>query len=315
MALRVSLILFLVTFKCITVGYAQTSWNSKPLAGFMISGGGFINCGTEVSFLDTSSLTNPCNAAKDSCDSIVSWEWNFGDGSISTLEHPIYEYTHAHFRNTVALVRLKVRSKFGYSDSIILPIYIADVWASFRVLSDTIIEVDDSVVFSKYYYSNSHKHLWQWDFGNGITLPDSIDQNVVYQYNAVGKYDVYLTLHEDIFIWGSNKRCSATYPDSSKNQKKITITVNKPSGIPIFSDSELSVFPNPTDGAIRLEFSNAAYHADISVFNLLGELVFEKKDVSDLNTKLDIGNLPEGIYLLRVVDANTSISQRIVLVK
>jgi hypothetical protein len=77
----------------------------------------------------------------------------------------------------------------------------------------------------------------------------------------------------------------------------------------------LSIYPNPTDGTVQIEFSIPVSNADISVFNLLGERVLEVKDFNGTKAKMAIGYLSEGIYMIKVLENERSAIQKIVLMK
>ncbi|MCP4125091.1 MAG: T9SS type A sorting domain-containing protein [Bacteroidetes bacterium] len=67
--------------------------------------------------------------------------------------------------------------------------------------------------------------------------------------------------------------------------------------------SQLSVFPNPTNGALNF---NESLSGNIIVRNILGEVVWQMagKDVQSL----ELSNLSAGSYLLQHLDANYNLS-------
>jgi Zn-dependent metalloprotease len=78
---------------------------SPPICNFMAS--------------TTNSCTGVINFTDQSANGASSWLWNFGDGSTSTLQHPV----HAYMTNGVYSVKLKSTNNFG-SDSIIKISYV-----------------------------------------------------------------------------------------------------------------------------------------------------------------------------------------------
>ena len=59
------------------------------------------------------------------------------------------------------------------------------------------------------------------------------------------------------------------------------------------SHEEINVFPNPTNGLVRIE---GATVSEVQVYNTMGQLV---KTVGDTN-EIDMAHLPEGVYFLRI---------------
>jgi hypothetical protein len=69
-------------------------------------------------------------------------------------------------------------------------------------------------------------------------------------------------------------------------------------------ETSLAVFPNPTFGPLSVEFTTPANHREamVSVFNTMGQIVFEQK-VNDVAAgqhliTFDVNNLPAGSYQL-----------------
>jgi len=75
-------------------------------------------------------------------------------------------------------------------------------------------------------------------------------------------------------------------------------------GIASTSDNQLAVFPNPTTGIITIE---GAPFLEAALYDLQG-----KKLMDVNNRKADLGNLPNGAYLLRIDMGGRMITKRIV---
>lgn len=116
--------------------------------------------------------------------SIVSYLWNFGDGTTSTLQNPSHVYS------TVGLypVFLVVTNSFGCRDTIYRGNYINVVNGTVNyTVPDTILVCQgDPVSFAD---PTIGSNTWSWNFGNGST---SSVQNPVYTYNTPGFYTVSL---------------------------------------------------------------------------------------------------------------------------
>jgi uncharacterized delta-60 repeat protein len=72
---------------------------------------------------------------------------------------------------------------------------------------------------------------------------------------------------------------------------------------------KIKVVPNPSDGLIHI--AGGADFDQIELYSTIGELVYS---TSDKNSKLDVGFLPPGIYLMKIIKDQTLIkSEKIVL--
>ncbi len=67
--------------------------------------------------------------------------------------------------------------------------------------------------------------------------------------------------------------------------------------------NSVSVFPNPSNGTFAI---NANQNINVvEIYNALGEIIFTKRfSTTDNSEQLDLGNQPEGLYLLQVELAN-----------
>jgi PKD repeat protein len=121
----------------------------------------------------------------------TSWLWNFGDGSTSTQQNPIYSYA-ANGLYTVSLKSSLVANasvtntttKTGYINvtSAILSVPVVDFSAS-----PTIAAVGSTVTFVD--ASTNSPASWLWNFGDGS---ESSIQNPSHIYSSVGNYTVTL---------------------------------------------------------------------------------------------------------------------------
>jgi hypothetical protein len=82
--------------------------------------------------------------------------------------------------------------------------------------------------------------------------------------------------------------------------------------------ASVSIYPNPTSDNVNINFvSKEDQDVTINVISVDGSLVFAKK----LNTKVgqasrtsvDVSNLSSGIYMVQLMGANSSLTQRIVV--
>ena len=87
-----------------------------------------------------------------------------------------------------------------------------------------------------------------------------------------------------------------------------------------FELSNLSVYPNPSNGLINVSFQTTSNDAvEIVLFDLQGRKVFKSKQNSNnqsmFNQSINTRRLSNGIYLLRAIQGNRSTTKRVIISK
>ena len=116
---------------------------------------------------------------------ILSWSWDFGDGSNSTLQNPSHQYSAGTYN-----VTLNVTNACG-SDTETKTNYITVKAPPVAAFSATPITGYAPLTVTFTDLSTGDPTSWTWDFGDGN---NSTDQNPSHQYSAVGTYTVNLTV-------------------------------------------------------------------------------------------------------------------------
>lgn len=73
-------------------------------------------------------------------------------------------------------------------------------------------------------------------------------------------------------------------------------------GLNDLSLAKISIYPNPTTEYFRIDH-NAIEPVRVTVYSVLGQLVYENNSIQD-NELIDVGNLQNGTYIVRVVLPN-----------
>lgn len=156
-------------------------------------------------------------------------------------------------------------------------------------------------------------------FGNGFNYISSIDSVLV--GNEYTKrfwiswldHDNYVALIEGIgstfgafavllppFESGSSLGCvnanNQTVWPSDTNECKLISNVDD-----IFIQTRVFVFPNPASDKIIIETSTTARKSQFSIMNLNGQ-EFITCQISELKKQIDISNLPNGVYFVRLTN-------------
>ncbi len=147
---------------------------------------------------------------------------------------------------------------------------------------------------------------WKWNFG---VDPGSFNtqESPTTVYTAVGNYTISLEAQSE-----TNPGCVLS------TEQEITI-VEPPVGIGMAgSNYEISVFPNPTAGNIRIEYT-APEQDDVTLtlLNIEGQQIMTQQvnEVSTFNKQLQLDHLAKGIYLLKVQNSKGTTTSKITLMK
>ncbi len=77
------------------------------------------------------------------------------------------------------------------------------------------------------------------------------------------------------------------------------------------SQSNISIFPNPTNG--NLTITNVNNIKSIQVYNSLGQLVYQTKNSTKNTIRINLSKLPEGLYFINLIDVNNNFTTQKVL--
>jgi hypothetical protein len=102
----------------------------------------------------------------------------------------------------------------------------------------------------------------------------------------------------------------STYIDPNLDDNTYCITVDYDNGIQPYNNT-VNVFPNPASTAITVE--NVA-GAQVSVFNIAGQEVLSV-EAANANETLNVSALPEGMYIVRVVNGTEVGTSKVSIVR
>jgi hypothetical protein len=80
-----------------------------------------------------------------------------------------------------------------------------------------------------------------------------------------------------------------------------------------FELNNVFVYPNPSRGIFNISLGNLQ-PTEIEVYDLMGKKVYAKKEItiSNFETKIDLSNVTQGIYFVKIIDNNQSTVKRII---
>ncbi len=180
----------------------------------------------------------------DSSINASSWNWNFGDGNSSSLQHPANHYQNPG-QYSVSLI---VRDSFGCTSSFTLanPIIVNPLPTSNFTISDTVFCSPFSVSF---YNHSQNSFTYLWDFGDGDT---STLYNPSHTYLNSGTYTASLIATNEF-------GCSDTSRYHSITANKVPVidfTANVTEGCSEMSISFIDASSSISNGNYFWDFGN-----------------------------------------------------------
>ncbi|MDZ7845796.1 MAG: PKD domain-containing protein [Owenweeksia sp.] len=138
---------------------------------------------------------------------------------------------------------------------------------------------------------------YDWDFGDGST---GTGMNTSHIYTANGPYTVCLTVSGSC---GIDSICDTVLVEGIGLQAHIIANT-------------LAVYPNPTQGRLQLSFTtDKPGDIEVKILDLSGRLVKAltvEHQAGEFNRELDIANLADGSYMLKIQNSETTVIRRIV---
>jgi hypothetical protein len=114
-----------------------------------------------------------------------------------------------------------------------------------------------------------------------------------------------------ITVKGIQSECEGAVSESMSTVVRSTVGIGENEGI------GLSVYPNPTTGKLNITLTlSGTKMVNLSVYNVLGNIVYQEKDVTAYNKMtrvIDLSGLPKGIYHLKVEGDGKSVVRKVVV--
>ena len=181
--------------------------------------------GAPTNVLPAAGFTSSCpnlscaftDGSTDRDGSVVQWQWNFGDGSSSTLRQPTYSYGAAGTYTVTLVVKDNEGAAGTMSKTLTVTAPpppnqppVANFTSSCSGLSCTFTDgsTDDGSVTA-----------WSWDFGDNSG--SSATQNPSYAYAAGGSYEVTLTVTDNNGVTGTIKHTVTVTAPPPPNQPPV----------------------------------------------------------------------------------------------
>ncbi len=231
-------------------------------------------CTGDVLFTDQS-INNP-----------LTWEWNFGDGSISHLQHPIHTYT----KKGSYTIKLIVSNQYG-----------SDTTTSILNINPFYLEIETDYApccgTQIYFYTDTlNLTTCLWDFGDGETSNQKLPIHV---YDSIGTYIVSL---------------NAENSDGCHTVAYKTITISPFNLNDIKQENLFIILPNPNNGLFTINYNGlTSMKVNIGIRNAAGQLILNETANFTRGTKkqVNIKQYTKGIYYLFLDTENQRIIKKI----
>ncbi|MCB9245621.1 MAG: T9SS type A sorting domain-containing protein [Flavobacteriales bacterium] len=245
--------------------------------------------------------------------------WDFGDGKrdYSGTETPFHAYDSS---GTYTICLYLLDANGDPCDSVC-----KDVTINIICKARFYLAIDTSNKFNLFIVNNStgltSTTQYYWDFGDGNSAHI---KNPNHKYKKFGLYQICLTITDSI-TGCNNTHCDSIGMDSIGSllkQEGFTISVMDENILLSVEEQDAAisskVYPNPGSGSYFVHLNN--YSGDklsVEVLNGLGQIVYSDGDgeTSGSVYKLNLQDVPDGIYWLRVHANGETATHKIVKLK
>lgn len=94
----------------------------------------------------------------------------------------------------------------------------------------------------------------------------------------------------------------------------ITINTSCTLDNDVFETSNISIYPNPSNGLFTVDFGNSIETANLMIYNMLGQEVYSENIKNATTKTLNLEHLSKGTYVLKYVE-NSLVESRKILIK
>ncbi|MDP4267212.1 MAG: PKD domain-containing protein, partial [Bacteroidota bacterium] len=263
----------------------------------------------KANFIFTIDSTNSTLKLTDvSVGNPLSWEWNFGDSTKSTLQNPSHKFSKpGYYLVTLKITTLKQCSS-DWAELINMNMGNNGLQGMFQANVDTNHFKAKSypVEFKGTAFGDPARCAWS--FGDNSSQ-DSTTMAPVHTYYTTGNYNVCLTVSDPVTDQ-SNKYCKNVIIEDKVGIKHITISS---SGI------KLTNYPNPFSSNTSIVYSLPnSTNVDIAIYDIFGkkvqQLINEKQLSGEYSIRWNRDNISNGVYFLVLKTSDgTSITNKMVI--
>ncbi len=114
-------------------------------------------------------------------------------------------------------------------------------------------------------------------------------------------------------IWGNVTSGGFSKSINSVSTGGFLASITQPAlGVNQNDISKISLYPNPTQGNLNIDFPNTIHNGTLKIISMTGQIVFKKENVSGANLNLDVSFLSKGVYCIEVDDETFVIKSKLI---
>ena len=226
----------------------------------------------EIKFMNNSYAYGP----------IISFAWDFGDGTTSDEEDPIHLYADFGLFD----VSLTIETESGCTDEVTYEVMVMD-WTQ-DCLAIFVPYISEENPWEVYFedYSIGEITDWYWEFGDGEI---SDEQNPTHQYAEAALYSASLTI--------TTYDCTSTfYYDIDLVNGTVAYSPGPTTGVVEQDALELTIYPNPVQDVLNLQF-NVSTELEVQIVNISGQLL-----ITSTHRSIDVSSLSQRVYFVKIMN-------------
>ncbi|GAA3516266.1 hypothetical protein GCM10022393_32860 [Aquimarina addita] len=166
------------------------------------------------------------------------------------------------------------------------------------------------LIYSSDYTGSGDPSIATWTNVPNISIPtdfsDSEEKEIFFDQVDVSSITgtVYVA-----FRYYSNGSPTRWTIDSFKLIEKQEL-LNTPS---FSDDTRFTVFPNPSNGNVEIQFVENQNIESLEIYNLIGKRVFSTTNIPTTNDSIELTNLPKGILLVNITSGSQLITKKLIV--
>ncbi len=228
----------------------------------------------------------------------TSYQWDFGDGNVSTTPSPIHTYGSSvsqTYNVQLVVIGASCRDSIKRLVTVYQP---CEVIADFSIVADTLNY--SAVILNKSFTIRPQRTTWTWHFGDGDS---SNSVNPSHIYPGVGGYELCLVM-VDTFCYSMT--CDSLTFDSSGALKRAipfslkVLTPGEQTGISHLNTVDFLVSPNPVRDELTVRFTKGT-PVYLRVLDMHGKELFRGSADAEIY-RIRTSSWKAGLYILQTVD-------------
>ena len=153
---------------------------------------------------------------------------------------------------------------------------------------------------NKLCYNNASNNVWNPTFGTG-----NLYTSYVYAQNPAGTFHMQMSFPGTGTTPGTFYMTISLSDSALTYQKTVTFIIsNWAASVPNISGSQddVTLYPNPANDEVNVIYNPNSNIKTIAIYNIIGKVLKVYNTLDNSSAKLNIDNVPSGIYFIRLMD-------------